>query len=78
MKAKIRLELELDLPNNLMNFTDSDIVNIIDQEIRDQLYVGTDYDSSPEDFIKFDSLKIKQYYNLSQKFNEVYLKNRLI
>jgi hypothetical protein len=78
MKAKVRFEVEIDLPNNLMNFSDSEIVNIIDQEIRDQLYVGAEYSSTPEDFIKFDSLKVKEYYNLSQRFDQVYTRNQLI
>jgi len=72
MKAKIRIELQVDLPNSLLHMSDHEVVDIVDQELRDLLYVATQHDSFQENILNIDSLKVSQYFNMSRSFEEIY------
>jgi hypothetical protein len=72
MKAKVRLELQVDLPNSLLNMSDHEVVDIVDQELRDLLYVAVERDSSNEFILNIDSLKVSQYFNISRSFEQIY------
>lgn len=72
MKAKIRLELQVDLSDSLLNISDNQVVDIVDQELRDLLHVSTENDSSQESILNVDSLKVSQYFNISRSFEKIY------
>jgi len=72
MKAKIRLELQVDLSDSLLNISDNQVVDILDQELRDLLHVATEHDSSQESILNVDSLKVSQYFNISRSFEKIY------
>lgn len=68
MKAKVTVELLVDVPSNFFE-DDRSAVDFIDQNLRDILYVGTEYDHIPDDFISVDELSLRSYYNLDRKYN---------
>ena len=71
MKAKVTVELEIYLPNELLDSTDKQVVDFIDQSLRDQLYVGTVYSTEdPWPYAQASELTIRSYFNLDRKYND--------
>jgi len=71
MKAKVTVELELYLPNELLDKTDKEVVDFIDQSLRDQLYVGVVYcEEDPWPYAQPSELTIRSYYNLDRKYDD--------
>lgn len=66
MKVKINLELHLDIPGEFQD--DHRAVEMIEQELRDQLYVGCDYDDTYQfDRLHVDEMHLRSYKVLSGK-----------
>lgn len=59
MKVKVLLEIEADIPGEFQN--DALAVSLIDQEIRDLLSVGVQYDKYDQPDVLFNELNITQY-----------------
>lgn len=71
MKAKVTVELELYLPNELSDKSDKQVVEFIDQSLRDQLYVGVVYSTDdPWPYAQSSEMTIRSYYNLDRKYND--------
>lgn len=71
MKAKITVEMELYIPNELSDKPDNDVVQFIDQSLRDQLYVGTVYSTEdPWPYAQPAEITIRSYFNLDRKYND--------
>lgn len=71
MKTKITVELEVYLPNDLSKKSDKEVVDFIDQSLRDQLYVGTVYSTEdPWPYAQVSEMTIRSYFNLSRKYSD--------
>lgn len=71
MKTKVTLELELYVPNELNNKSDEEVLDFIDQSLRDQLYVGTVYSTEdPWPYAQASEMTIRSYYNLDRKYSD--------
>jgi hypothetical protein len=65
MKVKVTLDLIMNIPGEFQD--DFQAVDLIDQTLRDMLYVGVDSDDSEEDIndLPIDDLTIRMYKVLS-------------
>lgn len=63
MKIKILAEIYATVPDDI---AEQIAFEIVEQDIRDLLYVGTEYTNTPIDFIEFDELNV----HLCQKVEE--------
>lgn len=63
MKVKIVTEIYATVPDDLVK---DDSFEQIEQDLRDLLYVGTEYTDTPIDFIEFDEMHV----HLIQKVEE--------
>ena len=59
MKVKVNLDLIMHIPGEFQN--DHDAVKLIDRVLRDQLYVGVEFDDSDDDVLPVDELDIRMY-----------------
>jgi hypothetical protein len=76
MRVKVKTEIYLDIPGELQD--DDEALRLIDQTLRDMLYVGIDYDEDIEDdFIIFNQLEILDYLVLSGRLSEEDMKKSL-
>lgn len=66
MKVRVNTDIILDIPGE---FQDDDMaISLIDQTLRDMLYVGVEYDPDDlpsDDFLPIDHLEIRNYFVLS-------------
>lgn len=70
MKVKVNTDIYLDIPGE---FQDDDLaISLIDQTLRDMLYVGVQYDQEdlPEDFLPVNHMEIKSYFVISGRVTE--------
>lgn len=77
MKVKVNAEIQLDIPGEFQD--DAMAVRLIDQTLRDMLYVGVEYDQEdlPEDFLPINELKIKSYYVVTGRVTQQDIDNAL-
>ena len=70
MKVKVTAEIHLDIPGEFQD--DKLAVSLIDQTLRDMLYVGVTYDQDdlPEDFLPINELHIRSYYVLAGRVTQ--------
>lgn len=70
MKVKVTAEIHLDIPGEFQN--DELAVSLIDQTLRDMLYVGVEYDQDdlPEDFLPINDLHIRSYHVLAGRVTQ--------
>lgn len=59
MKVKVNLDLILNIPGEFQD--DHDAVKLIDRVLRDQLYVGVEYDDDVDELFPIDELDIRMY-----------------
>ena len=59
MKVKVSLDLVMHIPGEFQN--DHDAVKLIDRVLRDQLYVGVEFDDNDDDVLPVDELDIRMY-----------------
>lgn len=59
MKVKVNLDLVMHIPGEFQD--DHDAVNLIDRVLRDQLYVGVEFDHYDDDTLPIDELHIRMY-----------------
>ena len=59
MKVKVNLDLVLNIPGEFQD--DHDALKLIDQFLRDQLYVGVEYDNDVDEVFPIDQLDIRMY-----------------
>ena len=59
MKVKVSLDLIMHIPGEFQD--DHDAVNLIDRVLRDQLYVGVEFDDNDDDVLPIDELDIRMY-----------------
>lgn len=64
MKAFIKLNLVVDFPSDVFSNKDENI-HVLDQILRDYLYVGVDYSDKQDDFFYVDHLEITKYKEIS-------------
>lgn len=71
MKTKVTVELEVYVPNDLNQKSDKEVVDFIDQSLRDQLYVGTVYSTEdPWPYAQASEMTIRSYFNLDRKYSD--------
>lgn len=59
MKVKLIVEIDADIPGEFQD--DKLATNLLDQEIRDLLSVGVEYDKYEHPSVTFDSISIVSY-----------------
>ena len=59
MKVKVNLDLVMHIPGEFQD--DHDALKLIDQFLRDQLYVGIEYDNDVDEVFPIDQLDIRMY-----------------
>lgn len=59
MKVKVNLDLVMHIPGEFQD--DHDALKLIDQFLRDQLYVGVEYDNDVDEVFPIDQLDIRMY-----------------
>lgn len=59
MKVKVNLDLVMHIPGEFQD--DHDAVKLIDRVLRDQLYVGVEFDDNDDDVLPVDELDIRMY-----------------
>ena len=59
MKVKVSLDLVMRIPGEFQD--DHDAVKLIDRVLRDQLYVGVEFDDNDDDVLPVDELDIRMY-----------------
>ncbi len=59
MKVKVNLDLVMHIPGEFQD--DHDAVNLIDSILRDQLYVGVEFDHYDDETLPIDELDIRMY-----------------
>jgi len=70
MKVKVTAEIHLNIPGE---FQDDELaIKLIDDTLRDILYVGVDYDEDdlPEDFLPITDMTIRSYFVLAGRVTE--------
>ena len=65
MKVKVSLDLVMHIPGEFQN--DHDAVKLIDRVLRDQLYVGVEFDDYDDNIFPVDELDIRMYEVLAGK-----------
>jgi hypothetical protein len=70
MKVKVTAEIHLNIPGEFQD--DQLAVKLIDDTLRDMLYVGVDYDEEdlPEDFLPIKELTISSYEVLAGRVTQ--------
>lgn len=65
MKVKVNADIYLDIPGEFQD--DNMAISLIDETLRDMLYVGVNYDQDdlPEDFLPINHMEIKSYFVIS-------------
>jgi len=70
MKVKVTTDIFLDIPGE---FQDDDLaISLIDQTLRDMLYVDANYDNDdlPEDFLPITHMEITSYFVVSGRVTQ--------
>ena len=70
MKVKVTTDIFLDIPGE---FQDDDLaISLIDQTLRDMLYVDANYvnDDLPEDFLPITHMEITSYFVVSGRVTQ--------
>ena len=65
MKVKVNLDLVMHIPGEFQD--DHDAIKLIDRVLRDQLYVGVEFDDYDDNIFPVDELDIRMYKVLAGK-----------
>ncbi len=63
MKVKVNVDIHLDIPGEFQD--DNMAVSLIDQTLRDMLYVGVDYEEEEMLELPINEIKIRSYFVLA-------------
>lgn len=67
MKAHIKLDLVVDFPGDVFS-TKDECIDIIDQQLRDLLFVGVDYSDNPQNYFGVDHMEITKYIKIKDTY----------
>ena len=70
MKVKVTTDIFLDIPGEFQD--DNLAISLIDQTLRDMLYVDANYDNDdlPEDFLPITHMEITSYFVVSGRVTQ--------
>lgn len=65
MKAHVKLDLVVDFPADVFS-DENECITLIDQKLRDLLYVAVDYSDNPQDYFGVDHMEITKYKKIKE------------